>query len=69
MIFLHKIVYSVYRSFIVFVFQGGAGVPCPPFSVFLAPSVCLLHALPFVVGGGEQVYAGDWGVGGSGSGV
>ena len=46
--------------------QGGTGVPCPPFSVFLVPLICRLPALTVVVGGGGQVYAWDWGVGGGG---
>ena len=49
--------------------QGGTGVPCPPFSVFSAPLLCLIPALTLAVGGGGRVYAGDWGVGGSGLGV
>ena len=46
--------------------QGGTVVPCPPFSVFSAPLLFSLPALTMVVGGGGQVYAWDWGVGGGG---
>ena len=46
--------------------QGGAGVPCPPFSDFSAPLFCRPPALPLVVGGGGRAYEGCWGVGGSG---
>ena len=46
--------------------QGGTGVPCPPFFVFLVPLLCRLTALPIVVGGGGHVYAWDWDVDGGG---
>ena len=46
--------------------QGGTGVTCFPFSVFLAPLLCRLPALPLVVGGGGRLYAWYWGVGGIG---
>ena len=58
-------VYLVYRSCNVPFSQGGTGVPCTPFSIFLAPLFCRLPALPLLIGGGGQVYAGDWGFGGS----
>ena len=62
--FCSKIVYLVYRGVLVSISQGGAGVPCPPFLVFLAPFLSRLPALPVVVVGGAQVYACDWVVGG-----
>ena len=65
-IFKHKIVYLVYRIFNVYFSQGGAGLPCPPFSALSAHLFCRLPALPLVVGGGGRVYVGDWGFGGSG---
>ena len=63
--FLKKSFLSLYR-FLVSFSQGGTGVSCPPFSVFPAPFLsCLpaLPALPMVVGGGSQVYGLVWGVG------
>ena len=58
--FCSKIVNLVYRDVLVSISQGGAGVPCPPFSVFSASFLSRLPALPVVVGGGGQVYAWDW---------
>ena len=46
--------------------KGGTGVPFPPFSVFSAPVLSRMPALPMVVGGGGRVYAWVWGVGGGG---
>ena len=46
--------------------QGGAGVSCPPLSVFLAPFLSHLPYMPVVVGGGGRVYAWVWGVCGGG---
>ena len=62
--FCSKIVYLVYRGVLVSFSQGGTGVSCPPFSVFSAPFLSRLPALPVVVGGGGQVYEWDWVVGG-----
>ena len=64
--FIHKLVYLSYRGIIVSFSQGGVGVPCPPFSVSAAPLCCRLPSLPLVDGVGGQVYAGEWGVWGSG---
>ena len=65
LLFLHKIVYLVYRSFNVYFSQGGQVYPVPPY-VFSAPLFFRLPALSLVVVGGGQVYAGGWGVGGIG---
>ena len=52
--FLNKIVYLVYRSFLVSFSHGGTGVPCPPFSVFSATfyPICPLCLWWLVVVGG-----------------
>ena len=46
--------------------KGGAGVPCPTFSVSATPLCCRIPAMQLGVGGGRRVYAGDLGIWGSG---
>ena len=64
--YLYIIVFLIYRGFWVSFAQGGTGVPCTPFSVFLDPFLSHMPALPVVVGGGGRVYAWVWGVLGDG---
>ena len=58
--FKYKIVYSVYRGFLVSFAQRGTVVPCPPISIFLAPfyPVCLLCLWWLVVVGGCMCWMG-----------
>ena len=54
----YKIVYLVYRSFLMVYFaQGGTCVPVPPSLSSWRHFFCSLPALPMVVGGGGRVYA------------